>query len=128
MVCPTLISVADVPGPYLGSAVAAPAIRQARAAAAPRLLRTSMLFPPVAFLLSFHGHAGLAHDRLVALAFGRDEISEFRRRAADRDAALRRDHRAHAGRGDGTDRLLAQLLQDGVRHVLRTDQPVPRHR
>src|SRR5689334_14864515 len=117
MVWPTLISVADVPGPYLGSATAAPAIRQVRAAAAPKLLRVSMSFPPIALLLSFHGHSRLAHDRLVALAFGRDELCELHRRAADRDATRGRDHRAHAGGRDGADRLRAQLGQESVRHV-----------
>src|ERR1700759_2533892 len=98
MVWPALILGADVPGPYFGCATAALAIRppiRPTSAAAPRLLHVSISFPPVAFLFSFHGHPRLAHDRFVALAFGRDEVRELGRRAADRDAVLLDDHRAH---------------------------------
>src|SRR5689334_4908562 len=114
MVWPTLISVADVPGPYFACADAAPATKAAirlTSAAAPRLLQSCMSFPPVVCLTSFYDHPRLAHDGLVALAFRYDEVGELRRRAADRDAVLLGDHGARLGRLHGAHRLLAHLLE-----------------
>src|SRR5580698_2763111 len=110
MVWPTLISVADVPGPYFACADAALAIRL-MSAAAPRLLQNCMSFPPVVFLFSFYGHPCLAHDGLVALAFRSDEVRKLGRCAAHRNAALLGDHRAHPRRLHGAHRLPAHLLQ-----------------
>src|ERR1700760_2123320 len=127
MVWPILISVADVPGPYLGCADAALAIRPA-SAAAPRLLQSCMSFPPVVFLFSFYGHPRFAHDGLIALAFRYDEIRELGRSTAHRNATLLRNHRAYLRRLHGAHRLLAHLLEHVRRHALRPDHAVPRDR
>src|SRR6185312_7251961 len=133
MVWPILISVADVPGPYFACADAALAIRpvvrpvvRPTSAAAPRLLQSCMSFPPVVFLVSFYGHPRFAHDRLVALAFGRDVVRELCRSTAHRNATLLRNHSTHLRRLDRTHRLLAHLLEQVGRHALGADHAVPR--
>src|SRR5579883_1611300 len=131
MVCPTLISAADVPGPYFAcadAALAVSAVLRPMRATAPRLLQSCMSFPPVVFLISFYGHPRLAHDGLVALAFRYDEICELDRCAADRNTVLLRDHRPRLRCLHGAHRLLAHLLEQVGRHALRPDHAVPRQR